>query len=90
MTLGLDVAFELLQIRTPPPFLLPLPTARGVTITGTPEAIVEEMKDVFGRLSGEEGDRKRANVSKLSEAMKRDRVEGEAREVMMRLGRVGL
>lgn len=48
------------------------------------------MKDVFGRLSGEEGDRKRANVSKLSEAMKRDRVEGEAREVMMRLGRVGL
>jgi len=48
------------------------------------------MKDVFGKLGGTEGDRKRKNALKYSEAMKKDRVEGEAKEAMRRLGRVGL
>lgn len=91
LTLTLDAAFELIQVRTPPPDLLPLPTARGVTITGSPEAIRAEMKAVFTRAMGTEGERKRGNVAKLSEAMRREKKEGgQAREAMERLGRIGL
>ena len=70
--------------------MLPLKTARGVTVTGTPEAIRAEMRDVFTRAWGAEGERKRANVVKLGEAWRKDRKDGEARQAMMRLGRIGL
>ena len=71
--------------------MLPLKTARGVTVTGTPEAIRAEMRDVFTRAWAKEGERKRANVKKLGQALRKDRAEGgHAREAMMRLGGIEL
>ncbi|KAF8586996.1 glycosyltransferase family 1 protein [Ramaria rubella] len=72
LTLNLDVAFELIEVRTGPGLK---PLYRGVTPAGTVEAVKREANDVVRRLQGPEGARKRKNA----EAMK-DRLAGEWEE----------
>lgn len=66
-----------------------LPTARGVKIEGTPEAVVAEMKDVFGKMFGTEGAEVRKRVEQKSRELRVDRASGQAREGMKKLGAVG-
>lgn len=63
MSLTLDVAFELVQVRQGEHGLKPL--YRGVRSVGTAEAVKAEVEDVLKRLHGEEGARKRRNAKKV-------------------------
>lgn len=85
----LNIAFELLQIRTGPS--VGRPTYRGPIVEGTPEAIVAEFNEVFSQLEEHAGKEKRANIVRLREEMGKHREEGgEEWKQMRRLGRLGL
>lgn len=86
-SLSLTSTLMNLEVRTGPHNSRP--TARGVDIVATPEAVVAEMTAVFTKLFGPEGDVVRRKVDEVSEALKADRREGEARKQMGRLGAVG-
>ena len=75
LTQELDVAFELLQVRVSAN-TLGKPTFRGPVVEGTAEAIGKEMREVLDALDEEEGQRKRANIERISQEM---RIEWEAR-----------
>lgn len=76
-----------MQVRTGPHNSRP--TARGVDIVATPEAVVAEMTAVFTQLFGPEGEVVRRKVDEVSKSLRVDRREGEARRQMERLGAVG-
>lgn len=68
LTLNLDVAFELIQVRTGVHGLKPL--YRGVQPTGTVEAVAAEARQVLQRAKGEEGQRKRKNAELIRDNLK--------------------
>jgi hypothetical protein len=75
------------QVRTGPS--IGLPTARGVKIEGTPEAIVNEMKSTFTNLFGADGEKKREKLSQVNQELRKDRKDGESAKEMRRLALVG-
>ncbi|GJE92128.1 glycosyltransferase family 1 protein [Phanerochaete sordida] len=64
LTENLDVAYELLEVRTGAWGLKPL-RRTGKAPTGTPEALRAEMRAVLEKAFGEDGARKRENIGKL-------------------------
>ena len=60
----LDVAFELMEVRTGALGLKPIFTT-GKTPLGTAEAFEKELNGILDALEGEAGARKRANVQKI-------------------------
>ncbi|KAF8583175.1 glycosyltransferase family 1 protein [Ramaria rubella] len=72
LTLTLDVAFEMIEVRTGYGLK---PLRRGVTPAGTVEAVEKEARDIILRLRGPEGVRKRKNAELL-----RDKFRGEWEE----------
>lgn len=65
--LKLGIAYELLEVRIIEGLR---PLYRGVTPTGTTEAIIEEARTVLKNAFGEDGKTKRINVEKLREKMR--------------------
>lgn len=62
LTLSLDVAFEMIEVRTG---LGLKPLYRGARPTGTIEAVTAEARDVLQRARGPEGERKRRNAEAI-------------------------
>lgn len=83
-----SAAFELIQIRTGPN--VGRPVYRGGFVEGTDAAIREEMRDVFARARGPEGEEKRRNMAALRELVNKSSFgeNGSARDAMARLGTV--
>ena len=83
-----SAAFELIQLRTGPN--VGRPVMRGGFVKGTDEAIRTEMRDVFARARGEEGEEKRRNMLKLRDIVRQSTFEetGLSWDAMNRLGRV--
>ncbi|OBZ67170.1 UDP-glycosyltransferase 88A1 [Grifola frondosa] len=67
LTHNLDVAYELIEVRTGKGLLPILRT--GYTPVGTPEAVRNEAKDVLTKAFGEDGERKRAKLQALKKAL---------------------
>ena len=88
MSLTLDVAFELIQVRSGTCGLKPLYRWGGVQPAGTVEAIIAEIEDVFERMRGEEGERKRRNAERLRDSFREGWEEGGValRDFMRLLG----
>ncbi|KIY44861.1 UDP-Glycosyltransferase/glycogen phosphorylase [Fistulina hepatica ATCC 64428] len=82
LTLNFEAAFELIQVRTGPNTGRPM--VRGVTPSGTREAIAEEMNDIWKRMRGPEGDAIRQRVDLLRSRFKDDWLHGEAKHAMDR------
>ena len=83
VTLNLDVAFELIQVRTGVNGLKPL--HRGVQPTGTMEAVSAEARQVLQSARGEEGEKKRKNAELIRDNLKKAWEEGgEGLESMRR------
>lgn len=68
LTLTLDVAFELIQVRTGESGLRPL--YRGVQPTGTLDAVASEARHVLQSARGEEGEKKRRNAEVIRNNLK--------------------
>ncbi|KAF8528529.1 hypothetical protein BU17DRAFT_80977 [Hysterangium stoloniferum] len=68
LTLMLDVAFELFEVRTGKYCHKPL--YRGFVRIGTAEALENELRGVFRDARGAVGERKRKNVHRIRDAMK--------------------
>ncbi|KAF8509037.1 hypothetical protein JB92DRAFT_3188895, partial [Gautieria morchelliformis] len=62
LALGIDVAFEMLEVRTGHGLK---PLYRGVHPTGTIEAVTAEAHDILQRAHGHEGERKRRNAESI-------------------------
>ena len=73
LTLNLDVAFEMVEVRTGPGLK---PLHRGVQPTGTIEAVTAEARSVLGRARGPEGERKRRNAEAMRYKWKNEWEEG--------------
>lgn len=69
MTLTLDVAFEMMEVRTGVGLK---PLYRGVCPTGTDEAVAAEARDILKRARGPEGERKRRNVEAIRDKYKEE------------------
>jgi len=57
----------------------------GIVVKGTEEAMLAELKEVFGKMKGEEGQRFRENIEKVRGVMEKSWESGGTREAMMRL-----
>lgn len=75
-------AIELKQVRTSG---IGKETYSGVMIYNTPEAIRSEMRDVWSRISGEEGKEMMKNVVKLRRELYDSCRSGRARQAMLDL-----
>ena len=73
LTLTLDVAFEMTEIRTG---LGLKPLHRGVQPTGTIEAVRAEARSVLQKARGPEGERKRQNAVLMRDEWKKEWQEG--------------
>ena len=73
LTLNLDIAFELTELRTG---LGLKPLHRGVQPTGTIEAITAELRSVLQMAWGPEGERKRRNAHSMRDEWKKEWQEG--------------
>jgi hypothetical protein len=62
LALSVDIAFEMLEVRTGYGLK---PLYRGARPTGTLEAVAAEARDVLQRARGPEGDRKRKNAERI-------------------------
>jgi hypothetical protein len=69
-SLSLDVAFELIQVRTGIEGLKPLHRG-GTPPVGTCESVAVEARDVLRRMKGSEGDRKRRNAEFVRDQISR-------------------
>ncbi|KAF8575272.1 glycosyltransferase family 1 protein [Ramaria rubella] len=69
LTLDLDAAFELIEVRTGQGLR---PLYRGVTPKGTVEAVAAEARDIIQRARGPEGTRKRKNAETLRANLRAD------------------
>ena len=74
LTLTLDVAFQLIEIRSGEEGLKPL--YRGVTPTGTEEAVAAEARTVFRNARGPEGEKKRQNAELIKDKLRKEWEEG--------------
>ncbi|KAF8572743.1 glycosyltransferase family 1 protein [Ramaria rubella] len=82
LTLTLDVAFEMFEVRTGYGLK---PLRRGVTPAGTIEAVENEARDIILRLRGPEGVRKRKNAELLRDKLRGEWAEGgDARKNLQR------
>ena len=72
ITLSLDVAFEMVEVRTG---LGLKPLYRGACPTGTVEAVAAEARSILQKARGSDGERKRRNAESL-----RDKWRGEWEE----------
>ena len=72
ITLSLDVAFEMVEVRTG---LGLKPLYRGVRPTGTVETVAAEARSILQKARGSDGERKRQNAESL-----RDKWRGEWEE----------
>ncbi len=68
------VAWELYQVRRGPG--VGRKTSTGVVVEGTEEAMKRELRDVFEKMRGREGEELRSNVRELRETVSRTRREG--------------
>lgn len=68
MSIGLDMAYELIQIRNGP-ICAGKRSSRGVVMDGAKELVLEEMSDLWTRMRGEDGDKKRAKTRRAREEM---------------------
>ena len=68
LTLNLDVAFELIEVRSGVHGLKPM--YRGTQAKGTPEAVIAEARNVLLMTQGEEGARKRKNAEAISDKLR--------------------
>ena len=75
LTDQLDIAYELVEIRTGDHANKPVCRSGKIPV-GTVDAIRAEAEDIFARAFGADGERKRANVTKLQEATKMAWAEG--------------
>ena len=73
LTLNLEVAFELTEVRTGPGLK---PLHRGVQPTGTIEAVTAELRSVFQMAWGPEGEQKRRNAHSMRDEWKKEWQEG--------------
>jgi hypothetical protein len=73
ITLSLDVAFELVEVRTGTGLK---PLYRGVKPTGTVEAVASEARTILQKARGAEGMRKRRNAESLRDKWKKEWEEG--------------
>lgn len=73
LTLSLDVAFELVEVRTGPGLQ---PLYRGVQPTGTIEAIAAEARSTLQKARGADGERKRRNAESVRDKWKDEWEEG--------------
>ena len=73
LTLNLDVAFELTEVRTGVGLK---PLHRGVQPTGTIEAVTAEARSVLQMARGPEGERKRRNAESMQDEWKKEWQEG--------------
>jgi hypothetical protein len=84
LTLNLDVAFELIEVRTSEVGRRPM--YRGTQAKGTPEAVIAEAKKVLKMVRGAEGARKRRNAEAMRDKLRMAWEEGgEALEDMRRV-----
>jgi hypothetical protein len=70
MSLSLDVAFELIQVRTGIEGLKRLHRG-GSPLVGTCESVAAEARDMLRRMRGSEGDRKRRNAEVVRDKLSR-------------------
>ncbi|KAG5641589.1 hypothetical protein DXG03_004672, partial [Asterophora parasitica] len=82
VTENLKAGFELLEVRTG--LGLQRLHRNGKTPTGTPEAVVEEIRAVVDAARGEEGEKLRKNAEKLKEAFAAAWEDGGAAKVELR------
>ena len=74
LTLTLDVAFQMVEIRTGEEGLKPL--YRGVTPTGTEEAVAAEARTIIRSARGSEGEKKRQNAELIKDKWRKEWEEG--------------
>ena len=85
VSLTLKVGFELIQVRNGAS--VGRPTARGITPTGTLEALNRELADTWAKMRGKEGDIVRKNMENVGEVLRASWREGESRKAMRGLER---
>ncbi|KAF8518320.1 UDP-Glycosyltransferase/glycogen phosphorylase [Gautieria morchelliformis] len=73
LTLNLDVAFQMVEVRTGPGLK---PLYRGVHPTGTNEAVAAEARSILQKARGPEGERKRRNAESMRYKWKKEWEEG--------------
>ena len=78
MSLSLDVAFELIQVRTGVHGLKPAYRCGGIKPTGTADGVAAELENVLNRMRGEEGERKRKAAEMVRERFRQGWEEGGA------------
>ena len=74
LTLTLNVAFQMVEIRTGEEGLRPL--YRGVTPTGTEEAVAAEARTIIRNARGSEGEKKRKNAEFIKDKWRKEWEEG--------------
>ena len=74
LTLTLDVAFQLVEIRSGEEGLKPL--YRGVTPAGTEEAVAAEARTIIRNARGSEGAKKRQNAELIKDRWRKEWEEG--------------
>ena len=74
LTLTLDVAFQMVEIRTGEEGLKPL--YRGVKPTGTDEAVAAEARTIIRNTRGSEGEKKRENAELIKDKWRKEWEEG--------------
>ena len=77
LTLTLDVAFQMVEIRTGEDGLKPL--YRGVTPTGTDSAVATEVRTIIRNARGSEGKKKRRNAELIKDKWRKEWEEGGMR-----------
>jgi hypothetical protein len=68
LTLNLDIAFELIEVRVSKVGRRPM--YRGTQAKGTPEGVVTEAKKVLQMARGAEGSRKRRNAEAMRDKLR--------------------
>lgn len=81
MSVTLKIAYELVQVRNGPN-IIGKPVARGGTVVGTREAVIDEMCSTWSLMRGEDGAEKRRLTMQMRLKMKASWEHGEARKAM--------
>ena len=60
-----------------------LTLGNGIVVNSTSQAMQEELRDVWAKMRGEDGEGYRRNVLRVRELMRKSREEGETREATL-------
>ena len=82
----LGVAREFVQTREG--YNIGRKTARGVLVTGTDQAILEEMEEIFTFMSSENGEKMRKRCEEVKQKVVQDMESGRSYENMVALGQL--